>query len=296
MPTFYNYVVSMEDQTDKQDKNICQAIENMPNEILLNLIKKVIAAHLNCIISCDDIFKTGHFNEEIGNSIINIFLTNSRFQELTFFKEDIIRDAKKLKLEKIKDLANNHSRTGITHQFSLKLLLDDNIKNTSDLSYTITYNSTISKSCLQKAITFIINGCNINTKNFKDETTLLLAAKNGHTNLVKILILLDADLNEHDVVGETPLMHAASNGYLDIVKLLINAGADIDAVCDNKDKYHSYPGYNDGRTALMHAICNNHKDIAKLLIGLGADLNLKDKFENTALTLLNQKGLAYNLI
>ena len=59
------------------------------------------------------------------------------------------------------------------------------------------------------------------------EHLLAVAIKEGHTNLVRLLINCGADVNavEHD--GETPLHIAARLRRTDDLKMLIDAGADI---------------------------------------------------------------------
>lgn len=56
---------------------------------------------------------------------------------------------------------------------------------------------------------------------------MFIAAKNGHKEIVELLISKGADVNgTTDGLGWTPLHHAAKCGYKEIAKLLINNGAD----------------------------------------------------------------------
>ncbi|XP_075909005.1 uncharacterized protein LOC116955179 [Petromyzon marinus] len=60
-----------------------------------------------------------------------------------------------------------------------------------------------------------------------------LAAKNGHADITRMLILEGVDLNSQTNIG-TPLHEAALHGKLDIVKLLLQSGAE--AAAENKFK------------------------------------------------------------
>ncbi|MEM3364659.1 MAG: ankyrin repeat domain-containing protein [Candidatus Micrarchaeia archaeon] len=66
------------------------------------------------------------------------------------------------------------------------------------------------------------------------------------------------------------LRAAAENNYEKVVKAVL-AGANINA----QDE--------DGNTPLMHAASNLREDIARFLLENGADINIKNKYNNTAL-------------
>lgn len=61
--------------------------------------------------------------------------------------------------------------------------------------------------------------------NNTDGNALLLACALGHTDVVRILLCMECDVEGTDAAGRTPLEYAAANGYDDVVYLLINAGA-----------------------------------------------------------------------
>jgi ankyrin repeat protein len=56
-------------------------------------------------------------------------------------------------------------------------------------------------------------------------TSLFMACRGGHTELLPILIKQGADVNRQTDEGESPLFVAASRGHNEIVELLIDAGA-----------------------------------------------------------------------
>ena len=85
------------------------------------------------------------------------------------------------------------------------------------------------------------------------KTPLMVASKNGHTKIVKLLLEKGADVN----AKMTALMLAAANGHTEIIKLLLEKGADVNA----KNKY--------GSTALMFAAANGRTEIVQILLEKG---------------------------
>ena len=70
---------------------------------------------------------------------------------------------------------------------------------------------------------------NIDEKNHKGYSALMLAAYNGQFEACEYLLIHGADPNSVDTSGSTILMGAAFKGHFEIVKLLVNHGADVDA-------------------------------------------------------------------
>ncbi len=60
----------------------------------------------------------------------------------------------------------------------------------------------------------------------RDATPLMLAARYGSTEVVRLLLAGRATVNLRNSYGKTALMFAAERGHLDAVKLLLHAGAD----------------------------------------------------------------------
>ena len=140
----------------------------------------------------------------------------------------------------------------------------------------------------------INNGININIKDYKGRTPLILATLEKQRSWyvdnegVTALILIDAgaDVNTSDNKGETALMRAAFNGQTDVVKWLLNAGADVNA----QD--------NEGRSALTMAAWNNDNKIkiSQLLTKAGAAVNARANDGSTALMSDNNTKIAKLLI
>ena len=101
-------------------------------------------------------------------------------------------------------------------------------------------------------------GADVDTRDWDGWTALMLAARNGHTEIARTLIEAGADVDTQDRNGQTAMMLAAWYGHTEIARALIEAGADV----DTRDR--------DGWTALR-AARNGHTEIARALIEAGAD-------------------------
>ena len=116
----------------------------------------------------------------------------------------------------------------------------------------------------------------INAKDDAGRTALILAAWQGHLNVVDILLENNADISEKDYYeGWTALIHAAWNGDKEIVETLLQNNANV----NEKTSSGRTPGF----TPLMLASYNGHKDIVEILIQNNADINAKDDNGSTAL-------------
>ncbi len=70
---------------------------------------------------------------------------------------------------------------------------------------------------------FLGNGAEHSAEN---DRALAMAAQNGHTEIVNMLIDWGIDVNSKFAGGQTPLMYAAQSGRTDIVNLLLSKDAD----------------------------------------------------------------------
>lgn len=103
------------------------------------------------------------------------------------------------------------------------------------------------------------------------KTPLMVAAKIGDLELVRLLLSRGADINATTQNGGTPLMFSAIPGNLDIVRLLIERGADVNAVA-----HFNW-------TALMVASAKGHDDVIRVLLENGANANVADVYGWTPL-------------
>lgn len=108
----------------------------------------------------------------------------------------------------------------------------------------------------------------VELRNAKDESPLMLAALKGQQDLVTRLIARDADVNKP---GWTPLHYAATGGHVAIMKQLLEHYAFIDAQSPN------------GSTPLMMAAMYGSSDAVQLLLDEGADTAMKNQLGMTAL-------------
>jgi ankyrin repeat protein len=137
------------------------------------------------------------------------------------------------------------------------------------------------KGCSATVSPLLAASADIEAKNRRGKTALILAAENGHTKIVQALLARGADkINNPNSYNWTPLHWAAANGHTAIVQALIDRGADIEA------KTHSHS------TALHLAAENGHTKIVQALLaaGVGANIEAKDINSMTALHYAAQKG------
>jgi len=66
----------------------------------------------------------------------------------------------------------------------------------------------------------------------RDRTALHHAAREGHTEIARLLIAQGADVNAKDRTGDTPLHTAIQKNQIEIANLLILKGADVNAKCE----------------------------------------------------------------
>ena len=102
-------------------------------------------------------------------------------------------------------------------------------------------------------------------------TPLMIAAANGHIDVVNLLLNKGAEIDKGNDYGTTPLHVAATWGHLHFVELLLDRGA----LHNSRTR--------SGGTSLYWAAKGGHKHVVKVLIDHGTDVDIKDDYGNTPL-------------
>jgi hypothetical protein len=117
-----------------------------------------------------------------------------------------------------------------------------------------------------------IRNINVNVKDLYEWTPLHYAARNGHIEIIRLLLQNGAVVNAKNNCGSTPLHWAASHGHVDILHLLVENGANLEA----QD--------NGGSRALHDAADEGHLPfIQELISSYHVDINARDNYGRTAL-------------
>jgi len=119
----------------------------------------------------------------------------------------------------------------------------------------------------------------INVQNFDGETALSLAVLSGHYEMTKLLIERGANLNMANMRSESPLHQAAAMGYGVLVRLLVEEGG---AYVDAEDEC--------GDTPLHFAVREDKVEIVEYLLAVGADPDHENQDEESATELAEMVG------
>jgi hypothetical protein len=121
-------------------------------------------------------------------------------------------------------------------------------------------------------------GARVSTQDKNGYTPLHWAAYNGHVNMIKLLIEKNAEPDIPSQFGWTALMQAATRGHLLACAYLIFRGADVNQATT------------DGWTSLHKAANNGHIEIVKLLLEKGANRFAKYQDGSTPIDLAIKAG------
>jgi len=120
---------------------------------------------------------------------------------------------------------------------------------------------------------FIQAGYDLNVRDEKGYTGLILAAYHGQRDVVELLLAAGADPCAQDQRGNTALMGAIFKGEVRIARRL------LDARCSPDQRNAS------GQTAAMYAALFQRQELLDALVARGADLKVEDALGNSALSL-----------
>lgn len=118
---------------------------------------------------------------------------------------------------------------------------------------------------------FLHAGFDVNARDSREWTPLMVASFNGRETLALELIKLGASVHAQDADGYTPLHWGTVNGFLRVAALLLRKGAEVNAT--------SLAGI----TPLLQAAARGHGELVALLLQHKARVNLVATDGSTAL-------------
>ena len=132
----------------------------------------------------------------------------------------------------------------------------------------------VARGCSKKVLQEIIDhDANMNATNDENNTALMVACRQRHTDAIHGLLKAKSDTNIADEDGGTCLMRAvALNFSKEVLQAIIDHGADV-----NAQNIYSH-------TALALACRKRHVDGIHVLLKAGADTNIVDNNGTTCLT------------
>jgi len=160
--------------------------------------------------------------------------------------------------------------------------LEDCVKTTSESMLKL-HNAVANNDLLTILKELSIKGIDINLPNPDGLSLLQLAAREGHSQIVEVLLKQPGlDVNQVSINGWTALHFAARLGYTDIVKMLLEAkGIDINMA------------NSDGWTALHWASWHGFLPVVNLLLTeKQIEVNQRDSSQGTALHWAARNGQA----
>lgn len=125
------------------------------------------------------------------------------------------------------------------------------------------------------------NYCDINDEDDDGNNSFLFACQFGHTKIMEILVEKKVSIFKTNKSGFNAFLLAAQEGQVDIIKLLFAKGYNDIAFCNNE-----------GQNGLLLAIAgpNGNVPLIQLLLDMGIDIKSTDKNGNNALHYAAQKG------
>jgi ankyrin repeat protein len=119
---------------------------------------------------------------------------------------------------------------------------------------------------------------NCSDDDIRRSTPLTYAARDGHVEVVQVLLEGGAKVDRADIYSSTALHTAAWYGRLEVCRLLLDWGAKVDAL--NRWK----------NTPLHNAAKGGYLSVVQLLVKRGADSSLKNDKNQTASDVARSDG------
>lgn len=122
------------------------------------------------------------------------------------------------------------------------------------------------------------HGADIGAKEpVRQQTALMWALGENHTDVAKTLIKHGADINATTTLGFTPLLFASRKGNYEIAKMLLDAEVNVNTIAKPRGDQTYLKTTPDptvqGMSALMVAAHRGHNDLVTLLLERGADVD-----------------------
>jgi ankyrin repeat protein len=163
------------------------------------------------------------------------------------------------------------------------------------------------------------NGSDVNTKDEKRTSLLLIATHANNIEMAKLLVSHGANVNQQDDIKDSPFLYAGASGYAQLVKLFLANGARFDifnryngtALIPACERAHlevvkilahtkGFPIDHVNRlgwTALMEAVVlgdgtGKYVEVVQILVDAGCNINIPDKDGVTALQHARTRGYA----
>uniref|UniRef100_A0A8C5PX78 Ankyrin repeat domain 27 n=1 Tax=Leptobrachium leishanense TaxID=445787 RepID=A0A8C5PX78_9ANUR len=128
------------------------------------------------------------------------------------------------------------------------------------------------------------HGANVDAKNTNRALPLHLACRSGHLEVVKFLIDYSMGKNKKDMGGNTPLIYACTGGHVHIAAVLLEHGASV-TLCNVK-----------GNSALHEAVRKNDHSLVHLLLLYGAEVEIRNKRQYTPLDYVKENSKIQQLL
>ena len=132
------------------------------------------------------------------------------------------------------------------------------MKNQKDVNGLTPLSNAVLSQDLSKIMSLLAQNVDLEVKNFDGETAFHIAAREGYSDIVSILLKSGSQVNTQDdsgyePTGYTPLHEAAKFGHVDILNTLLEYGADVNLRTVNS------------RSPLYLAVYNNNIEIIDIL-------------------------------
>ena len=124
----------------------------------------------------------------------------------------------------------------------------------------------VTKGNVSETNRLLENGADLESKDYRDNTALMIAAREGHSDVLGVLLQRGANVDARNVSGETALMLASKNGHVQCVRSLLEYNADVNVRKCWSSRYQKSVTSKDGETrsyTVSGRFCVTALDLAK---------------------------------